>query len=291
MTIRGDCLPKPRTATRANLLLEAGADLLLGATCPGCGRPGFRLCPECGVTVAAHVARPRHKTALEGLPVWATLPYAGLASRLITAAKDRHRWDLLPTLSDCLALALAGLLDTMGTDRAPPPDSARTDRAPPPNWARTDLDRQLDSASTGLTHLTTAGPLAGWPTSVIGLVPIPSSAAAVRRRGLDVAGRLAQRAGRRLGEVGVTARVVPLLRIVRPVADQSGLGSVQRRANLAGAYGLARGWAAGDRWGPLVLVDDVVTTGASLAEGWRVVRTAGGTVLGAATVAATEEWT
>jgi len=231
--------------------VRAGADLLLGATCPGCGGPWPRLCPDCAAVIVEYSARAHRKAAVDGLPLWATLPFDGLASVLISAAKDRHRWDLLPVLADCLARALAGLVDAAGPRAGPG------------------------------SALSRAGPL--W------LVPIPSAGSAVRRRGLDVGVRLAQGARRRLGQAGVAAEVRPLLRPVRRVADQSGLGPRERLTNLAGAYGLAPGWPTADRWGPMVLVDDVVTTGASLGEGWRVLRAAGGTVVGAATVAATED--
>ena len=236
---------------RRTSLLQAGADLLLGATCPGCGEPWPRLCSDCAAMLVEYPAQPHHKAAVGELPLWATLPFDGLASVLISAAKDRHRWDLVPILGDCLARALAGLVDAVGPRAGP------------------------GSALSG------AGPL--W------LVPIPSAGSAVRRRGLDVGVRLARAARWRLGQAGVAAEVCPLLRPVRRVADQSGLGPMERLDNLAGAYGLAPGWPEADRWGPVVLVDDVVTTGASLGEGWRVLRAAGGTVVGAATVAATED--
>jgi hypothetical protein len=58
------------------------------------------------------------------------------------------------------------------------------------------------------------------------------------------------------------------------VADQSGLNSRQRLANLAGALAVAPGGARLLRGGPVVLVDDVMTTGASLAEAARAVRAA-----------------
>jgi predicted amidophosphoribosyltransferase len=71
------------------------------------------------------------------------------------------------------------------------------------------------------------------------------------------------------------------------VADQTGLSAGQRLANLSGALavvpGAARAIASGR---PVVLADDVMTTGASLAEAARAVAAAGGTVVGAAVVAA-----
>ncbi len=126
----------------------------------------------------------------------------------------------------------------------------------------------------------------GWAGPVI-LVPVPSAAAAVRRRGYDATTVLARRASRRLRhEHRVLAR--RLLAQRRGVRDQAGLGAAARSANLDGALRLRRG--AGRRWpdgAAVVLVDDVVTTGASLAEAARVLEGAGFVVLGAATVAAT----
>jgi ComF family protein len=110
------------------------------------------------------------------------------------------------------------------------------------------------------------------------LVPVPSSPASVRARGHDHARRLAQVAGRRLG-----VRAAAVLVQGRGVEDQSGLDAAARAANLAGAL-RARRRLDGLR---VVVVDDVVTTGATLAEAARALTAAGADVSGAAVVAAT----
>ena len=72
----------------------------------------------------------------------------------------------------------------------------------------------------------------------------------------------------------------------RAVRDQSQLNSQQRSRNIAGAfstsYKLAEALDSGNI-GPLIIVDDLVTTGATLAEAIRALRTAGFTVIGAVT--------
>jgi predicted amidophosphoribosyltransferase len=123
------------------------------------------------------------------------------------------------------------------------------------------------------------------------LVPVPSSASAVRRRGFDHAVRLASGAARELRRRGLAVEVAPVLQAVRPVADQAGMGARERAANISGAFGiraLPRGMRQGDGRRPVVLiVDDIVTTGATLAEAARALRGCGVDVAGAAVVAAT----
>jgi hypothetical protein len=106
------------------------------------------------------------------------------------------------------------------------------------------------------------------------LVPVPSAPGAVRARGHDPARRIALAAATALRRSGTPARVLAVLRQRRAVADQSGLGSRQRLENLAGALQVAAGGARLLEDGPVVLVDDLITTGASLTEAARAVTAA-----------------
>jgi predicted amidophosphoribosyltransferase len=73
----------------------------------------------------------------------------------------------------------------------------------------------------------------------------------------------------------------------RRVADQAGLTAADRTANLTGAL-----QARLDLHGvQVIVVDDVVTTGATLAEAARALRAAGAEVPAAAVIAATERHT
>ena len=103
------------------------------------------------------------------------------------------------------------------------------------------------------------------------LVPIPSLASAVRRRGLNHAATLAARAA---GLLGLSWR--PLIRRRPAGGDQRTLGAAGRRRNVVGTM------QASPHDGPVVLVDDVCTTGASLIEAARALSAAGVHVAGAA---------
>ncbi|MEU5200020.1 ComF family protein [Streptomyces scabiei] len=106
------------------------------------------------------------------------------------------------------------------------------------------------------------------------LVPVPSARRAVRARGHDPARRIALAAAGELRRTGSPARVAGVLRQRRAVADQAGLDARRRLANLAGALEVAAGGTPLLDGGAIVLVDDLMTTGASLAEAARAVRTA-----------------
>ncbi|MEZ0074988.1 ComF family protein [Planotetraspora sp. GP83] len=126
----------------------------------------------------------------------------------------------------------------------------------------------------------------------VALVPVPSARAASRRRGHDHVRAVAAAAAGKLRERGMPVSLLPALRQARRVADQAGLSSTQRAANLSGAFQVSRGRPGlcrppQGRPATLVLVDDVVTTGATLAEAARVLRAAGAEVPFAVTVAAT----
>jgi predicted amidophosphoribosyltransferase len=79
-------------------------------------------------------------------------------------------------------------------------------------------------------------------------------------------------------------RVASPLRLSREVADSAGLGAAERAANLAGAMSARRPARPGQ---PVVLVDDIVTTGATAREACRALGAAGWTPVGFAAVAAT----
>ncbi|MFI1941053.1 ComF family protein [Streptomyces purpureus] len=108
------------------------------------------------------------------------------------------------------------------------------------------------------------------------LVPMPSSRRAVRARGHDPARRIALAAARSLRRTGTACAVVPVLRQRRAVADQSGLGARARRANMAGALEVVAGGERLLDGGRPVLVDDLMTTGASLAEAARALSAVNG---------------
>lgn len=124
-----------------------------------------------------------------------------------------------------------------------------------------------------------AAPLAAAVAATCGsapatLVPVPTSRGAFRRRGYDPVRLLLRKAG---------LRHEPLLAAARGTGIQKRLSVEERAENLCGAY-VARRHLHGLR---VVLIDDVLTSGATLGEAARAIRAAGGEVVGAATLAFT----
>lgn len=225
------------------------ADLVLGSACAVCGRPGRVLCPPCRAGLPRSGAPAWPTPTPPGLAVpFAAGAYDGALRALVNAHKERRAFALARPLGHVLAAVVRDLVH-----RAGPAEG---------------------EGATGPTRL--------------GLVPVPSRPGVVRARGHDPLVRLTRHAATRLRRDGEHAVVVRLLRSARGVRDQAGLGAEERAANLAGSLRAVRPARPGA--GPdtrLVLVDDVLTTGATAREAQRALEEAGHAVLGIATVAAT----
>lgn len=115
------------------------------------------------------------------------------------------------------------------------------------------------------------------------LAPVPTARAHVARRGVDLPAALAGRASRRLSAAGLPARTWTGLTLVGRPRDQSELGRADRLANLAQVLAVSGEPPSGH----LVVVDDIVTTGATIGEAVRACVAAGVPVAAAVTVAAT----
>jgi predicted amidophosphoribosyltransferase len=125
----------------------------------------------------------------------------------------------------------------------------------------------------------------GQPTAPVWLVPVPSRRAVVRRRGHDPLLRVSRHAARLLRRDGLDASVRRVLVPAARVRDQALLGAAERARNLAGS--LTCRPAAPPAGALLVVVDDVITTGATAREAQRAVESRGLGVAGVAAVAAT----
>lgn len=215
-------------------LTDAAADLLLGARCPGCGRPGWRCCLACRRFVATSVPTLVYR-GLSLPPVVACGPYDGVLAGLISAHKERAAQHVRGILATALADAVA------------------------------------------------CGPLPSLSGRCI-LVPVPSRRSALRRRGYDATYELARATDRALARRGSAHPALPLLK-VGPVADQAGLSAAARLANVTGAFEVRVGDLAGVS---CVVVDDVITTGATVLDATRALTSAGAEVRAVVTLATQE---
>lgn len=216
-------------------LIDAAADLVLGARCAGCDAPAFGLCPACATTLRtltpAQVTRP-----VPGFPsTVAAGAYRAELRRVVLAAKERQALIQLPLLGRLLAGAAAELL------------------------------------------------LRGEPRLPVTLVPVPSVRARMIERGIDLTAALAAGASRQLRRCGVEVTVARAVRLLREPDDQAGLDRGARLINSQGAYRCVSRLPVGS----VIVIDDVVTTGATLAAVSTALRVVGCVPFGAATVAET----
>ncbi|MGI8667018.1 MAG: ComF family protein [Jatrophihabitans sp.] len=167
----------------------------------------------------------------------------------------------------------------------------------PPTYAAGEYQGELRAALLAYKergHRSLADPLAGYlgdAADAAGrlevrsarplLVPVPSTRPVARARGGDHVARLGRLVARHC-----ELELAPVLRVVGPVADSAGLSVPERAANLAGRFRAAPPTPTDDGR-PVLVVDDIVTTGATVAEASRALATAGWPVAGAAVIAAT----
>lgn len=264
----------------AGALKSAGGSLgevLMPRTCPCCAVPvaygaGSPLCESCLPQLHSALARVERVQVLQPLDgavvpeVRAASRYEGMMPRALLALKNAGRTDLLPLLGEGLARSVYELL--------------RAHRE----------GLQPESASSV-------------PVEVL-LIPAPSSAQSVRRRGYAPANLLVQEAARQLNKrlpASVRVRAVDVIGYVPHnrrgsgasiISDaisgaqneQKSLGAVGRAERMHGALRVMEPALCTGRVS--VICDDVVTTGATASEMVRVLQESGSRVLGVCAVAA-----
>ncbi|MDT0213591.1 phosphoribosyltransferase family protein [Rothia sp. ARF10] len=223
------------------------ADLVLPATCALCHRPGAPLCRGCRDAVEGCL----HDRPRPAVP---SPPPPGMPSCWVSGEASGALRAVVTAYKDEGRRDLAEVL------------------AP---WLAQSLLAAVGAEATTRDALRGRGLL---------VVPVPGSPRARRRRG-DVplrplvATAAASLAGRAL--------VADVLSATRTTLDQSTLDAAERAANQAGATTVRSRHRHAVEGAACVVVDDLVTTGATLAEAARALREAGARNVLAAAVAAT----
>jgi predicted amidophosphoribosyltransferase len=221
--------------------------VVVPVVCAGCGVLDAAVCRACRAALVVRVTR----IALPAVEVSAALRYEGVVATLLGGLKESGRLDVLRALAPAMRAALADA-------------AACVAHAPPGCVSIAGVSAEM--APSGFTS-----PVDAAREAPLLVVPVPSSKASVRRRGYRPVEELVRRAG-----TSVASGRTLVFR--RSVADQAGLSRGARAANVHGAMAASR--RVRDR--RVMLVDDVVTSGASIAEAARAVTAAGGFVVAAA---------
>ncbi|MCK1799161.1 ComF family protein [Streptomyces sp. XM4193] len=264
---------------------EQLVDLVLPVDCAGCGAARQAWCAECAreLTGVRVLGRVRPSPCPPGLPaVYACAEYADAVRAALLAHKERGVLRLAGPLGEALAGAVRVALRAERFDEGAPAEPAHrhlgtSARGPSSGSA----GRENGARGNGAR-----GAAPGSRESAVLLVPVPSSRRSVAARGHHPTLRLVRAAAARLRAVNTDVELLPALGLARRTTDQAGLTAEQRAANVRGAFAVRAAAEPLLRGRRVVLGDDLLTTGASLAEAARAVRAVGGTVVGAAVVAA-----
>jgi ComF family protein len=116
---------------------------------------------------------------------------------------------------------------------------------------------------------------------MVDLVPVPSRSENFSKRGFVPGVLLAKT----LCKNSANSRVMNCLVFKKAVKDQVGLSSLERARNISGS--MSTNQRVSGR--PVYLVDDVVTTGATIQEAWRTMTLAGAVVLGALVISESQQ--
>ena len=252
-----------------------------------------RLCADCLRRHAAPCARcPRCALArstgglacgacLRAPPPWraavALADYGYPWDGLLAALKFRAALDLVPTLAERLAERVASTGAGTGTEVETGTERGSFDEPDAHAGAGTGVARARPRPRTGCGAKGHAG--------IELVLPVPLSARRLRERGYNQAALLAARLAARLG-LPCEARA-----LVRPgdTAQQHGLPRERRAANVRGAFAVAPRAAGALHGRRVALVDDVMTTGATLAAATHALLDAGAAEVRVWVVARTPE--